>query len=265
MKKASLLIVAFSLFAFASMAQKGSYSFKETFSVSSSPNITLRNSDGDIKVYPSTKNQVEIYFAARRRGRTLKMTKADLENEDFTFEISNSSGNLEIRIRERRRNYNNQINISMEVYAPVKSSCNLYSSDGDIVLEGLQADQTIRTSDGDIELIDIQGDIKGRTSDGNIKFSNVSGSLDVSTSDGNVKGNLLSLTNSLRVKTSDGNIRVSIPKSLGLDLDIRGESLRIPLKNFNGRSTDKKIDGKMNGGGKLVHLRTSDGRITLDM
>ncbi|OJJ16470.1 hypothetical protein BKI52_34875 [marine bacterium AO1-C] len=268
MKKPILLTFALSLFAFMSMAQKGDYSFKESFSVSSSPNITLRNSDGDIKVYASNKNQVEVYFIARRNGRFLRMSKADLEKEDFTFEINNSSGNLDIRIRERRNNYmnyRNQINISMEVYAPKKSSCDVHSSDGDIVLKGLKADQTIRTSDGDIDLVDIQGDIRGRTSDGNINFRNVSGSLDVSTSDGNVKGNLLALTNSLKVKTSDGNIRVSIPRSLGLDLDIRGESLRIPLKNFNGRSTDHKINGKMNGGGKLVQLRTSDGRITLDM
>ena len=118
MKKPILLTFALSLFAFVGMAQKGDYSFKESFSVSSSPTITLRNSDGDIKVYASNKNQVEVFFIARRNGRNLKMSKADLENEDFTFEISNSSGNLDIRIKERKRNYmnyRNQINISMEV------------------------------------------------------------------------------------------------------------------------------------------------------
>ena len=86
MKKPFLLTFALSLFAVMAFAQKGSYSFKETFSVSSSPSVTLRNSDGHIKVYASNKSQAEVYFIARRSGRDLKMSKADLENEGFIFE-----------------------------------------------------------------------------------------------------------------------------------------------------------------------------------
>lgn len=268
MKKPFLLTFALSLFAVMAFAQKSSYSFKETFSVSSSPSVTLRNSDGHIKVYASNKSQAEVYFIARRSGRDLKMSKADLENEGFIFEINNANSNLDIRVKEKKRgymNYRNRINVSLEVYVPTKSTCDVHSSDGDIVLKGLKADQKIHTSDGNISITDVTGNIKGRTSDGNINFKNVSGSLDISTSDGNVRGNLLALENSLKVRTSDGNIRISIPKNLGLDLDVRGESLRIPLQNFSGNSTKRKINGTMNGGGKLVRLRTSDGRITLDM
>lgn len=269
MKKFTLLALILTLGAYLCQAQKSDYSFKENYPVSSSPAVTLSSSDGNIKVYPSKSNQIEIYYIARRRNEVLRITKEDLEKEGFIFTTNHSNDNLQIRIKEKRRynhnNWRNQINVSIEVYTPAQSSCDLHSSDGDIVLQGLTGTQTLRTSDGDIKLTNIKGDITGTTSDGNIAFENISGSLDVATSDGNVMGNLLELKSSLKIRTSDGNIRVSIPRKLGLDLDIRGESLRIPLRNFTGRSTKSKINGKMNGGGKLVRLRTSDGRITLDM
>ena len=101
-----------------------------------------------------------------------------------------------------------------------------------------------------------------KTSDGNINFKDLSGSLSASTSDGNVSGNLVRLTEELSVRTSDGDIRITVPSRLGLDLDIKGESLHVPLNNFSGRSDEKRIQGKSNGGGIPVTMSTS-GDVTL--
>lgn len=268
MKKSFILALVFTLVAVVVQAQKNEYSFKETYPVSSSPEVSLYTADGNIEVYPSKNNKVEVYYIARRRNKLLKLSKAELEKK-FEFIVNHSKNKLEIKIKGRKRVHigfiNNPINVHLEVYTPTKTSCNLRSSDGDIVLEGLSGDQQLRTSDGDIMFARIKGDITGKTSDGNITFNNVSGSLDIASSDGDIKGNVVKLKSSLKIKTSDGNIRVAIPKKQGLDLDIRGESLRIPLENFSGKSTNKRINGKLNGGGKLVQMRTSDGRITIEM
>ena len=68
---------------------------------------------------------------------------------------------------------------------------------------------------------------------------------------------MLALSKELTVRTGDGNISVTIPDKLGLDLDIKGESLDIPLNNFSGRSDENVIVGKSNGGGIPVNLSTS--------
>lgn len=162
----------------------------------------------------------------------------------------------------------------------VQGSLIASTSDGNVTIKNIAGPVEAKTSDGDIRLSDVRGDVKGstsdgnisadrikggtfiKTSDGNITFRDLSGSLTASTSDGNVSGNLIKLVTELSVRTSDGDIKVEIPSSLGLDLDIKGESLHVPLSNFSGRSDDKRIQGKTNGGGIPVNIHTS-GTVTL--
>ncbi|EAY29053.1 DUF4097 family beta strand repeat-containing protein [Microscilla marina] len=266
MRKPLLFTLTFALITLVCQAQKTDYSFKETYPVSNAPKVSLYTSDGDVKVHASSNNQVQIFYTARRHNRTLKISKAELEKE-FDFIVTHSQNNLEVKIKEKKRmrNYGNSINIHLEVYVPTQTACNLHSSDGNIMIKGLTNRQSLRTSDGDIKIMQVKGDIIARTSDGNITFEDVAGSIDLTTSDGSIHGNLTELKNSLKARTSDGNIRIALPKQQGLDLDIRGESLNIPLQNFSGKATKKRINGKMNGGGKLIQMRTSDGRIKLDM
>ena len=101
-----------------------------------------------------------------------------------------------------------------------------------------------------------------KTSDGDLKFRDLAGSLNAHTSDGNVSGNIIELKSELTIRTSDGNISVFVPANIGMDLNIKGESLDVPLNNFSGHSDEKSIQGKSNGGGVAVNLSTS-GNVTL--
>jgi hypothetical protein len=72
---------------------------------------------------------------------------------------------------------------------------------------------------------------------------------------------MVTLKKQLVVSTSDGNISITIPDKLGLDLDIRGEAIDVPLNNFTGKSDKKFIKGQSNGGGIAVSLSSSDGNV----
>jgi DUF4097 and DUF4098 domain-containing protein YvlB len=109
----------------------------------------------------------------------------------------------------------------------------------------------------------VDGNTSSKTSDGHITFEELSGSFTGITSDGNIRGNFVLLKGQLTVRTGDGNIDITLPDQLGLDLDITGESLHVPLNNFSGRSDEKIIRGKSNGGGIPVNLSASDGSVTL--
>ena len=144
----------------------------------------------------------------------------------------------------------------------VGGSVETKTSDGNIVLEEIKGDTRGSTSDGNVSVTKATGNVYMKTSDGDLTFRDIAGSLNAHTSDGNVTGNLLELTKELTIKTSDGNISVSVPANLGMDLSIKGESLHVPLTNFSGRSDEKLIEGKSNGGGIPVNLSTS-GHVTL--
>jgi DUF4097 and DUF4098 domain-containing protein YvlB len=146
----------------------------------------------------------------------------------------------------------------------VKGTVDAGTSDGNIGLSSIAGDVDASTSDGNIRLDRIKGNISVKTSDGYIDFNEISGSFRASTSDGNIKGNVAELRSELTLRTSDGNINVTIPSQLGLDLDIKGESLDVPFKNFSGKFDEKHVRGKSNGGGIPVVLTTSGGNVTLN-
>jgi DUF4097 and DUF4098 domain-containing protein YvlB len=145
----------------------------------------------------------------------------------------------------------------------VKGRVDVGTSDGSIRLSTITGNVQASTSDGNIELEKVKGDIVVKTSDGYIDFTEISGSFKASTSDGNIKGSLVELRNELALKTSGGNIDVSIPGQLGLDLDIKGESIDVPFKNFTGKFDKTHVRGQSNGGGIPVVLSTSDGNVRL--
>jgi len=197
-------------------------------------NCDLHSSDGNIRIAGLTSSQ-------------------QLKTSDGNIEIININGDVNGRTSDGNIRLN-------EIVGDVEVG----TSDGNIAIERVKGSVISSTSDGNIELERVSGNINVKTSDGDIYFSNIEGSFKGITSDGNVKGNFTKLGNELTVRTGDGNITINIPDNLGLDLDISGESLNVPLKNFSGKSDKKSIHGKSNGGGIPVNLSTSDGHITLN-
>ncbi|MEO9965041.1 MAG: DUF4097 family beta strand repeat-containing protein [Reichenbachiella sp.] len=350
------LLLIFASFTSFTFAQKSKFSFNEVYKVSDSPSLEVTGSDGNIAVFPSEKNEIEVFFIVERNKEVLDITRSELE-EEFTIEISSGKDFLRISVKERFQyrmiDWRDRINVSFEIYTPFKTMTDLHTSDGNIDVRGLIADQKLYTSDGniyvskingrvnartsdgdiiinrvngdvepvtsdgDIELTQVEGNVDGRTSDGdadirgvkgdvnmvtsdgnltgediigdaklrssdgdirllqsngkmtlntsdgNITFRDLKGSLSARTSDGQIKGNMLRLDDNLELRTSDGGIAVTVPNNQGLDLLLRGETIRTQLDNFSGTAKDHLVEGQIRGGGKLVSLHASDGTVSL--
>ena len=355
-KRFNLLVAVSILFTTWSVAQNKTFSFNEVYSVSDSPQLTISTNDGDVEVFPSTKNEIEVFYIVERNNEVLKISPKELE-EEFIVEIASGRDYLNISVRDRYqyrvRDWKNRLNVSFEIYTPMKTSGDIQTSDGNIRITGLNADQKLHTSDGDVEVTKINGDVNARTSDGDItierivgdvesvtsdgdikirnvegrvdgrtsdgdvdvvdikgsidlvtsdgdvnaeavvgdidltssdgdlrvdlsegrmilntsdgdiSFKNISGEMKARTSDGEIKGNVIKLTGDLELRTSDGNITVSVPGDMGLDLVLRGESIKTMLDNFSGTSKDHLVEGEIKGGGNLVQLHASDGHVIL--
>jgi DUF4097 and DUF4098 domain-containing protein YvlB len=195
---------------------------------------TLRSSDGNISLEKLNGDQ-------------------SCKTSDGSITISTIAGNVYGRTSD------GDVNVRQ-----IKGKVDVGTSDGNIGLTSVAGDVDASTSDGNIKLDGIKGDIAVKTSDGYIDFNEISGSFRASTSDGSIKGNVAELKNELTLRTSDGNINVTIPSQLGLDLDIKGESLDVPFKNFSGKFDKTHVRGQSNGGGIPVVLSTSGGNVTLN-
>ncbi|WP_276373210.1 DUF4097 family beta strand repeat-containing protein [Chryseolinea sp. H1M3-3] len=318
--KTSLLYI-FSLLAFIPLhAQEFDYSFKESYDVSTPAQLDLTSFDGNLDVFSSDGNKIEVYYIAKKGGRLLKIDRQELEKE-LIVESDHDKNSLKISIRDKKRyqaiNFELSINVHFKVFVPKETACRLTTSDGSISIAKLNSNQHCKTSDGSIEITEISGNVIGKTSDGDvhvkqvkgmvdvgtsdgsiqlrqiagdvqastsdgniildkvkgdiivktsdgyIDFKEISGSFKASTSDGNIHGNVADLKKELTLKTSGGNIEVTLPEALGLDLEIKGESIDAPFKNFTGKFDKKFVSGKSNGGGIPVVLSTSDGNVRL--
>jgi DUF4097 and DUF4098 domain-containing protein YvlB len=226
--------------------------------------IIVRNKDDNWNF--NWRNHMNVSF----KVYVPKETACDLRTSDGNISLAGlvsrqdcktSDGN--IRISDVSGNITGHTSDGSIYLRSVKGSAELKTSDGDIVLDKIAGDVHSSTSDGNIKITNITGDTSVKTSDGDIFFEDIYGSLNANTSDGNIRGNIINLQKELTARTSDGSIDITIPDHLGLDLDIKGESLHVPLTNFSGKSDKKYIKGQSNGGGIAVNLVTSDGHITL--
>ncbi len=317
MRSVVLFSVLFFLLSSVILAQEGKFSFEEQYNISVPANLEIVTSDGDIQVFPGDEGVIKVFYSVHKGGNFVKITKEELE-EHLIIDIKHSGNLLDISVRNQNNyNWRDRYEVSFEIYTPVHTSCNLKSSDGDIRLSGLKANQKCKTSDGDIlikkisgsvdlhtsdgdingygiigdvemetsdgdidveglegsiqiitsdgdiSIMDAMGAISANTSDGDIAAQDCSGSMIASTSDGDIHCNFLKITNELSFVTSDGDINIKVPKGIGLNVKLKGETLKTTLADFSGKTEEHHIEGKVNGGGIPIKLITSDGTVIL--
>lgn len=192
--KTSIILTVISLFTTLFVqSQEQEYSFKEAYEISTPAKLNISSNNSNIKVMSHNKENIEVHFVVRKNGELLSVDKqllSEITKEQSKLNIQSSSNELKIGIENVvKQGYiesSNAIVIDFLVYVPEQTSCSLTSSDGDIVLNGLNSNQKCITSDGNIELFNLKGDVTAKTSDGDIIIENVIGKVDSQTMDGQV-------------------------------------------------------------------------------
>lgn len=267
MKTTSLIAGLCLLFSLFSFSQKNDYSFKESFDLDKSATLKVSLSDGFIYVYPSESSQTEVYFIVKKGNSLQKISKEELDPHVDVI-ITQSNGELDITIKHRNNNnwkaWENSYNVSCEIYTPQSTSCNLRSSDGDIKIKGLNADQSCRTSDGDVYASNITGQLSCITSDGDVEIYKINGNTSLQTSDGDIKAE--NVEGDTKFVTSDGDI--TLENIIGT-INARTSDGDISFTSCAGSVVAQTSDGDIEGNiFKLKHklsVLTSDGDIDIEI
>jgi len=148
------------------------------------------------------------------------------------------------------------------------SNCNgkmrLTTSGGSLNLEGLKGDIKASTSGGSVNGRNIGGELVTHTSGGSIHLYDLACSVEASTSGGGIDVEIKELGKYVKLSNSGGGIDLQLPKGKGVDLDLSGNRIKTDqLGNFDGKIEDDNLQGKLNGGGVPVRVRSSSGRINL--
>ena len=123
------------------------------------------------------------------------------------------------------------------------------------------------TGGGSVTVKDFQGPAHARTGGGGLTLERVQGTLDGSTGGGGINAVLpFELSGEVKLSTGGGGIRVSAPPTVAFDLDAKtgggGVSTDFPVAVV-GKVELGRLQGPVNGGGKIVQLRTGGGGIHL--
>lgn len=158
----------------------------------------------------------------------------------------------------------------------------LTTSGGSIKASNCDGKLRLTTSGGSLNLNDLKGDIKATTSGGSVNGKNIGGelvthtsggsihlyelacSVEATTSGGGIDVEIKELGKYVKLSNSGGHIDLQLPKGKGVDLDLSGNKIKTDqLGNFDGKIEDDSLQGKLNGGGVPVRVRSSSGRISL--
>jgi hypothetical protein len=141
----------------------------------------------------------------------------------------------------------------------------LHTSGGDVHIGNASGSVDAKTSGGSIEIVRAGADVVAHTSGGGIMIDEAFGALDASTSGGSIRARLARQPRGeSKLSTSGGGITVSLAPGVALDLDAHSSGgdveTDIPM-TILGKQSEGTLNGKINGGGPLLRLRTSGGDI----
>ena len=139
----------------------------------------------------------------------------------------------------------------------------LHTSGGGIRIEDVAGEVVAETSGGSIQVNRASGRVSAHTSGGSITIRETTGAVDASTSGGSVSASLSAQPNEpSRLSTSGGSITVELASSVRVDVDASTSggsvSSDFPVPTSGDR---QNLRAAINGGGPLLHLRTSGGGI----
>ncbi len=139
------------------------------------------------------------------------------------------------------------------------------SSDGPIQIAWATGDVEARTTAGEIEMRHVDGAIIAKTLGGSIDLTEVRGPVVARTENGSVRASFFGPPAG-SLETERGSVDVVIPTDSAANLDAQATRGSVAIDaaiRLNGEETENLAVGTINGGGELLSLRTSRGRIHL--
>lgn len=289
-----LLVLAIS-FATALSAEK---TFEKKFSVASGGTFSIKTDFGNVNIvgtdakevsiqarmegrqrdldeFTITANQtsegVEVDGKSRRGGSWFNWNNNDMDAwftikvpREYNLRMQTSGGNIEVStVNGKLDGGTSGGDISL---TSIVGAVNLNTSGGNIRVQKIQGQLTMETSGGDIKIAEVKGDVDVNTSGGNITLNTIEGKVRAETSGGNITMKVKEANKGIFAETSGGNIDIFLPRNISANIDAStsgGEvSCDFPI-TMQGKISESRIRGTVNGGGNAIHAHTSGGDIRI--
>jgi DUF4097 and DUF4098 domain-containing protein YvlB len=192
--------------------------------------------------------------------RVPRLASLNIKTGDGNIDLNGVAGDVDLQTGDGR----------LEI-TDVQGTVRANTGDGPVKLIGGKGEITLQTGDGRIEVEGFDGTLRVETGDGRVRVSGRFDVLEVKTGDGGVEAIALNGSRMLSdwsIRTGDGGLTMRVPPDLAADVELHTNDGNIDLGlpvTISGRTGKHEIKGQLNGGGKLLSLKTGDGSIKIDV
>ncbi len=229
--------------------------------------LTIVNVNGDISVNSWDRNEVKMKAVKRARAESEEAARSLLEMTTVLFDRTG----LGIDIRTdapKKPGRNRNVSVAYTVTVPKEIDLELKTINGTIEVKDISGAVDAKTTNGRIGLEGITGSIQAGTANGKIGLLEVLGPINAKTTNGSIRvavGGSGEQQHEVRAATTNGGIEVTLPK--GLNANLKASTVNGKIKTDFPVTVkgliSKSVDGVINGGGELIHLKTVNGSIRL--
>ena len=210
-----------------------SYTFTKTFSqpVQGSPHLAVEDQHGDVDIRGADQNAIDVM--AKESIRADDESAAKKLSDALKLEVAEEAGHYFLRTNRRSlADEGRHISIDLTLRAPKATSNDISSEHGDIVVDGLNGDQTLTTQKGDVRATNVQGIVKIHKSGGSTEVRSVKGSLDLEG-----RGD--------DIEVADVSDTVTIHGEFGGAIQFRNVGQTLRFESMRTDMTVQKLSGRM--------------------
>jgi DUF4097 and DUF4098 domain-containing protein YvlB len=122
----------------------------------------------------------------------------------------------------------------------------------------------LTNTNGVVSATATSGTLIARTTNGGVTAKDVAGAVDARTTNGGVSVDLASLSDRVTLQTTNGGVVVTVPADAKADISASCTNGGISVSGLKMETTEssrRHFEGKLNGGGPPIELRTTNGGI----
>jgi hypothetical protein len=254
----------------------------KTFTVSGHAKVRVQTDDGSVRVSTGDIKQVQIRvtykgytldkdlrISTTQNGDSVEVVAKTVSSFSWHWNVRNSGLRVEVHMPKDADLEVTTGDGSVEADS-ITGNLDVHTGDGSVTVQGAKGDIRLRTGDGSIEGRGLDGKVEATTGDGHINIQGRFDSLNLKSGDGSVTARAnggSKVQSTWNIHTGDGSVDLELPGELQANIDASTNdghiSLDIPV-TVEGTFSSSRINGKMNGGGTLIIVRTGDGSIHLN-
>lgn len=128
---------------------------------------------------------------------------------------------------------------------------------------------SVRNVNGRVEVDGVEGRVRASTVNGSVELADVGGEVEASTTNGSLRASLSRVAAGTRseLSTTNGSVRLTLPRDAGVDIEARtvNGAVRCDFELAETtRSSRRRLEGRIGGGGARVELRTVNGSVNVE-